>query len=96
MAYCIHFLRTIIHLIRQVTGILLDHGRNIDLSNGPDLTTLARGQSTVSGTSSLGNGGSESSISLSKSDDSVLVLLGSNSARAAIVALSASTVSRTC
>jgi hypothetical protein len=71
----------------------LIHGRDIDLGNGPDLTALAGAKSSVRSTASLGNGITESGISTGQGDGCVQVLLSSNSARAAAVALGTGTVS---
>lgn len=72
------------------------HSRDVHGLDGPDLTTLARGQSRVSGTSSSRNGVSEGSVSRLERDGGVDVLLGSDSSSAVTIAFGSGSVSNDC
>lgn len=93
-SYWLHMAPHPYHTLRSDSTNLV-HGRDGDLGNGPDFTTLAGSKSAVSGTTCLRNSRAKGRISLSESDNSVQVLLLGNSSRATVVALSTGTVSTT-
>lgn len=70
------------------------HGGNVNLLDSPHLSTLAGSNLGVSSTAGASNSRAKGGISRGESDNSVQVLLRSDSSGAVVVALSSRTVSK--